>query len=104
MVFDDALQKLEPKAADLRKHLALMGNLIFQDVVERRNAVGGDKQQRVAQVVNIANLALGIGFDGNGVHPYFLPFRLADEPFAPRPFELAFSFCSFTRCSSYRGT
>ena len=48
-------------ARDLREDLALVGNARAQDVVERRNAIGGDDQQAVAEIVDVSDLALSIG-------------------------------------------
>ena len=37
---------LEPEAGQLRQHLALVGDARAEHVVERRDAIGGDDQQR----------------------------------------------------------
>ena len=37
MVLHHAVQKLEPEARQLREHRALVGDLVFQDVIERRD-------------------------------------------------------------------
>ena len=77
MVFHDAIEQLEPELGELSEHLALVRNLVLQNVVEGRNAVGGHKQQLVAQIVQIAHLALRVGGDVDSRHG--TPFLL-DEP------------------------
>ena len=49
MVLHDAVEQIEPELGELGEHLALVGDLVFQDVVEGRDAVGGHEQQPVAQ-------------------------------------------------------
>ena len=73
MVVHHAVQKLEPEARQAREDLALVGDLVFQDVVERRDAVRCDQQQLVAEIVQIANLALRIGLDVDSSHAHALP-------------------------------
>ena len=58
MVRDDRLRPLEPERRQLREHLALVGNARAEHVVEGRDAVGGDEQQRVAKVEDVADLAV----------------------------------------------
>ena len=68
VVFDHAVEQLEPEARDLREHRAFVGNLVLKNVVERRNAVGCDEQQLVAQIVQVAHLALRVGLDVDTAH------------------------------------
>ncbi len=63
MVVHHIGQKVEPEARKLREHLALIGDFVFQNIVESRNTIGCDQQQLVAQIVQIAHLSLCIGFD-----------------------------------------
>ena len=53
----DAGELREPERRQLREHLALVGNARSEHVVERRDAIGGDDQQRIAEVVDVAHLA-----------------------------------------------
>ena len=55
------VEPLEPEAAQLRQHAALVGDAARQHPVERADAVGAHQQQPVAQVVNIANLSAADG-------------------------------------------
>ena len=57
----DVLQEVEPEQRNLGQHLSLVWNAGRQNVVESRNAIGGDEQQAVAvQTINVANLAAGV--------------------------------------------
>ena len=47
----------EPEIGNLREHLALARNPVGHDAIEGGDAVGGDKQQAVAQIKNFADLA-----------------------------------------------
>ena len=61
MVRHDVLQKVEPEQRNLGQHSALVRNAGREDVVERRNAVGGHEEQAVViQPVNIPNLPAGV--------------------------------------------
>ena len=53
----DLFEVVEPEERDLREHLALVRDRIGQDAVERRQAVRRHKQQRLAQVEDLAHLA-----------------------------------------------
>ena len=77
MVVHHIGQKVEPEARKLREHLALIGDFVFQNIVESRNTIGCDQQQLVAQIVQIAHLALRVGGDVDSRHG--TPFLL-DEP------------------------
>ncbi len=68
VVFHHAVEQVEPELRQLGEHLALVGDLVFQDVVEGRDAVGGHQQQPVAQIVQIAHLALRVGSDVDSRH------------------------------------
>ena len=57
MVRHHIRQLVEPEGRQLREDLALVGDAGAQHVVERRDAIGGDQQQRVAQVVDVAHFA-----------------------------------------------
>jgi len=75
MIRHDVSQKIEPEKRHLRQHAAFVRNACGQDVIERRDAVGGDDQQagggfgsfRVlgrpswpcAGFIDVANLAAG---------------------------------------------
>ena len=54
---------IEPELAHLGEHGALFGDLVFQDDVKRRNAVGGNHDQAVAIVVDLADFAFFDGFE-----------------------------------------
>ena len=53
----------EPEIGNLREHLALARDAVGHDHVERREAVGGDEQQAVAEVEDFAHLAALEFFD-----------------------------------------
>ena len=57
MVGDDVAGALEPERRQLVEHAALVGNARAEHVVERRNAIGRDEDQRVARRVDVADLA-----------------------------------------------
>ena len=48
---------LEPEQADGGEDLALVGNAVGHDDVVGADAIGGDDEQALAQVVNVAHLA-----------------------------------------------
>ena len=54
-------EQLEPEERELGEHLALVRDRVGQHHVERAEAVGRDEQQPVAEVVEVADLALGVG-------------------------------------------
>ena len=73
MVVDDILHLVEPEQRKLRENTALVGDLAVQNVVERGDVVGRDHQQLVAQVVDVADLALCVGLDvdhGHVTYPF----------------------------------
>ncbi len=61
VVFGDRAQAIEPERGDLRQDLSLVWNPGRKDVVERRDPIGRDNQELVAEVENIADLSLSIG-------------------------------------------
>ena len=61
MVVDDASSPVEPEGGELRQDFALIGDSGPEHVIERRNAVGGDDEQSIAEVVDISDLPLPIG-------------------------------------------
>ena len=48
---------IEPEGRELREDLALVGNAGSENVVERRNAIGGDDEQVFAEIVDVTYLA-----------------------------------------------
>ena len=58
MIRDDVARLVEPEGGQLCEHLAFVGDAGAEDVVERRDAIGGDEQQLVADLVDVAHLAL----------------------------------------------
>ena len=61
MVGDDVPRPFEPERGELRQHLPLVGNAGAENVVERGDPIGRDDEQLVAEVVDVAHLALTIG-------------------------------------------
>ena len=60
VIGNDVGKLIEPECRDAVEHLSLKRNLVGENKVERRNAVGGDHQQVFAGIVDITNLATGI--------------------------------------------
>ena len=60
VVGNDVGKLIEPECRDAVEHLSLKRNLVGENKVERRNAVGGDHQQVFTGIVDITNLATGI--------------------------------------------
>ncbi len=60
-------QKIEPENGKLRQHFALVGNAGGQDVVERRDAIGGDDQQPFVDAVDVAHFAAAEAFDAGKI-------------------------------------
>src|SRR6185369_13376931 len=56
-VIFDVVETLKPKRRNLIEDRALVRNWIGQDDVESRDAVGNDKQERVAKIKDFAHLA-----------------------------------------------
>ena len=48
---------VEPEGRQLREHAALVGDAGAEHVVERGDAIGGDDQQVLAEIVDVAHLA-----------------------------------------------
>ncbi len=53
------VQKVELELQKLRKNLSFLRNRRGQNIIERRDTVGGDDQQLVTETVHVAHLALG---------------------------------------------
>ena len=60
VVGNDVGKLIEPECRDAVENLSLKRNLVGENKVERRNAVGGDHQQVFAGIIDITNLATGI--------------------------------------------
>ena len=60
VVGDDVTRLLEPESGELSENKPLIGDAGGQDDVEGGDAVGGDDEQLVAQVVDVAHLAAGV--------------------------------------------
>ena len=58
VVGQQVLRIVEPELAHLGQDGALLGDLVFEDHVERRDAVGGHHDQSVAHVIDLAHFAL----------------------------------------------
>ena len=61
MVGQDIGKLVEPEFGDTVQNLTLKGNLIGQDEIESGDTVGSNHQQVVTGIIDIANLAAGIG-------------------------------------------
>ena len=48
---------LEPEGAQAGQDAPLVGDAVGHDPVERTDAIGGDQEQPIAQVVDVADLA-----------------------------------------------
>ena len=57
MIGDDVVKEIEPEERELGENAALVGNRRGHDDVESREAVGGDEEETVAEIINVANLA-----------------------------------------------
>ena len=51
------VEQFEPEQAGLRQHAPFVGNAGGQDPIEGADPVGGNQQQAVAEIINIADLA-----------------------------------------------
>src|ERR1039458_2912194 len=60
-------QEIEPEDGKLGQHLALVRDAGWQDVVEGRNAVGGDDQQPPVDAINVTNFAAPVTLDAREV-------------------------------------
>ncbi len=56
---DDRAEALEPEDGEGGENLALVRDRVRMDDVVGRDAVGGDEQQRVAEIVDLTDLASG---------------------------------------------
>ena len=61
VVGDDRSGPLEPECGDLRQDFSLVGNPGAEHVVERGNTIAGDDAADIAEIVDVADLALSIG-------------------------------------------
>ena len=61
VVGQDIGKLIEPEFRNTVQNLTLKGNLIGQDEIESGNTVGSNHQQVVTGIIDIANLAAGIG-------------------------------------------
>ena len=52
--------RLEPEAGELREHAALVRDARPQHVVEGRDPVGGDDEQLIADLVDVAHFAAAV--------------------------------------------
>jgi len=59
VIGDDVAGLLEPEGGELCEDASLIGDAGGQDDVEGGYAVGGDDQEPVVQVVDVAHLAAG---------------------------------------------
>ena len=59
MIGDCVFEEVEPEGGDLGEDLAFVGNAGAEHMVECGDAVGRDKEQVVAQCVDVADLAAG---------------------------------------------
>ena len=50
-------EMIEPERRELREHFALVGNARPEHVVERRDAIGRDDEQVLAEIVDVADFA-----------------------------------------------
>ena len=54
MVGDNVGEQVEPEKRNLRKNFALARNSRSEDMIEGRDAVGRDEQQRIVNCVEVA--------------------------------------------------
>ena len=57
MVGNHVVQQIEPEQRELCQHAPFVGNGRGHDDIKRRKPVGGDNQQPVAEIINVADLA-----------------------------------------------
>ncbi len=53
----DGPRAFEPERRQLRQHTAFVRNAGAKDVVERGDAIGGDEEQTIVDLVDVADLA-----------------------------------------------
>ncbi len=61
MIFKIAAEFFEPEKTQRGENPAFVGNAVGHHDVVSADAVGGDDQERIAQVINVANLAAANG-------------------------------------------
>ena len=59
MVGNDVFHLPKPERGDLGQYIALVGNAFVHDNIEGGNAVGGDDQEAVAEIVDVPHFAPG---------------------------------------------
>ena len=64
MIRHDRLHAIEPEPRDLREDSAFVGDTRPEDVIERRDAIGRDDEQAIAEIVNVSDFARAVGFPG----------------------------------------
>jgi hypothetical protein len=62
VVRHEVAHPLEPERRELRQHFALVGNAGAEDVVEGGDAIGGDEEQVVSDLIDVADLAAPVEF------------------------------------------
>ncbi len=70
MIGHGVAQQIEPEKAHLRQHAPFFGDAGGQDVIEGRNAVGGDNQQPLRMLrifINVADFAAAAQFQSGDV-------------------------------------
>src|SRR4051794_31466159 len=60
MVRDGGAGAIGPELGDLGAGFSFIGNAGAEHVIECRNPVAGDNQQRIAELVDVADLALTV--------------------------------------------
>lgn len=61
MIGDDVPREVEPEAAHLREHGAFAADVVLEDNVEDADAVGGDHDEILAEVVDLADFSFFYG-------------------------------------------
>ena len=62
MIRHDGAEAFEPEARNLREHLPFVGDARAEHEVECRDAIGGDNQELIAEVVDVSDLAVSVGY------------------------------------------
>ena len=61
MIRNDIAQSFEPETRDLGEDFTFVRNSRTEDVVERRDPIGGDDEQLVAEVVDVPDFSGAVG-------------------------------------------
>ena len=80
MRWDEISQQVEPEQGSLRQHPALAGNATAENAIEGGNSVRRYEQQRVAQVIDIADFATP---QQRGLKLCFDQYRIVAHEFYP---------------------